>query len=142
MNLSPHFLLSEFTVSQTAARRGLDNTPPPKVLAALRRTALGLEMVRALIQAPMQITSGYRSPRLNRIIGGAFNSQHVKGEAADFVAPQYGTPEQIVRAIVAHPEIEFDQCIYEFNSWVHISFTDSPRREALVIDRQGARFFA
>jgi len=142
VKLSTHFSLAEFTTSQTAARRGIDNTPPPEVMAALHRTALGLEMVRALIQAPIQITSGYRSPALNKAVGGSARSQHTRGEAADIVAPGFGTPAELVRAIVAHPEIAFDQCILEFGSWCHISFTDKPRRQALIIDRSGTRMFA
>lgn len=143
MNLSNHFTLDEFTVSQTAARRGLDNTPTPEALAALHRTALGLEMVRAMVQAPIIITSGYRSPVVNLAVGGAANSQHTKGEAADIMAPSYGGAADLVRAIVAHPEIPFDQCILEFGAWCHISFVSTtPRREALVIDRHGARVFA
>jgi zinc D-Ala-D-Ala carboxypeptidase len=142
MKLSTHFTLAEFTTSQTAARRGIDNTPPPEVMAALHRTALGLEMVRALIQAPIQITSGYRSPALNKAVGGSARSQHTRGEAADIVAPGFGTPSDLVRAIVGHPEIAFDQCILEFGSWCHISFTDKPRRQALIIDRSGTRMFA
>lgn len=143
MNLSNHFTLDEFTVSQTAARRGLDNTPTPEALAALHRTALGLEMVRAMVQAPIIITSGYRSPAVNHAVGGARTSQHTKGEAADIIAPSYGTPEDLVRAIVHHPEMQFDQCILEFGGWCHISFcSSSPRREALVIDRHGVRAFA
>jgi hypothetical protein len=142
MKLSTHFSLAEFTTSQTAARRGIDNTPPPEVIAALHRTALGLEMVRALIQAPIQITSGYRSPALNKAVGGSRNSQHTRGEAADIVAPGFGTPADLVKIIVARPEIAFDQCILEFGSWCHISFTDKPRRQALVIDRTGTRVFA
>jgi len=142
MKLSTHFSLAEFTTSQTAARRGIDNTPPPDVMAALHRTALGLEMVRALIQVPIQITSGYRSPALNKAVGGSARSQHTRGEAADIVAPGFGTPAELVRAIVAHPEIPFDQCILEFGSWCHISFTDKPRRQALIIDRTGTRVFA
>ena len=142
MKLSTHFSLSEFVTSQTAARRGIDNTPPPEVIAALHRTALGLEMVRGLILSPIHITSGYRSPALNKVIGGARNSQHTRGEAADIVAPRFGTPADLVKIIVSHPEIAFDQCILEFDSWCHISFTDKPRRQALIIDRTGTRVFA
>jgi zinc D-Ala-D-Ala carboxypeptidase len=142
MNLSAHFTLEEFTTSQSAARRGLDNTPTPEALAALRRTALGLEMVRAMVQAPIVITSGYRSAAVNHAVGGARNSQHTKGEAADIIAPSYGSAADLVRAIVGHPEIPFDQCILEFGSWCHVSFSQAPRRQALVIDRSGVRELA
>lgn len=147
MNLSPHFTLAELTHSQTAARLGLDNDPPPDVLENLRRTALGLEMVRALVGAPVVVSSGYRSPQVNRAVGGAKASQHLTGQAADITAPGFGTPAELVRAIVGS-QIPYDQCILEFpgptgkGGWCHISFAEAPRREALVIDHDGARAFA
>lgn len=143
MNLSDHFTLDELTFSQTAARLGLDNTPSDEVVQALTRTAHGLEMVRAYLQAPVLVSSGYRSPLVNRAVGGSPNSQHIKGEAADFTAPGFGQPEMIVRAILRSTRpIPFDQVIVEFGRWVHISFSKTPRRQALVIDHAGARVFA
>ena len=63
------------------------------------------------------------------------------GQAVDFTCPAFGTPAQIVRRIVSSG-IEYDQCILEFGAWVHISFSDKPRRQALVIDKTGARAYA
>lgn len=143
MNLTDHFTLEELTHSQTAARLGLDNEPPPAVVDALTRTAHGLEMVRVLLQAPILVSSGYRSPLVNRAVGGAANSQHILGEAADFTAPGFGPPEMIVRAIMRSTRpIPYDQLIVEFGRWVHISFSRSPRHQALVIDHAGTRGFA
>lgn len=143
MNLTDHFTLEELTHSQTAARLGLDNEPPPDVVDALTRTAHGLEMVRVLLQAPILVSSGYRSPLVNRAVGGAANSQHILGEAADFTAPGFGPPEMIVRAIMRSTRpIPYDQLIVEFGRWVHISFSRSPRHQALVIDHDGTRAFA
>lgn len=143
MNLTDHFTLEEFTLSQTAARLGLDNTPSDEVIEALTRTAHGLEMVRALLQAPILISSGYRAPLVNRAVGGAANSQHIVGEAADFTAPGFGPPEMVVRAIMRSIRpIPFDQLIVEFGRWVHISFAREPRHQALVIDHGGTRAFA
>lgn len=138
--LSPHFSLAELTQSETAARRGIDNTPPPPVLAALARTALGLEGVRTLLGTPILVTSGYRSPALNKLVGGQRASQHLTGEAADFISPAFGTPATIVARIVAGG-LAFDQVIVEFGRWVHISFSGSNRRQALVIDSAGTRPF-
>ena len=143
MNLTDHFTLEELTHSQTAARLGLDNEPPPDVVDALTRTAHGLEMVRVLLQAPILVSSGYRSPLVNRAVGGAANSQHILGEAADFTAPGFGPPEMIVRAIMRSTRpIPYDQLIVEYGRWVHISFSREPRHQALVIDHDGTRAFA
>ena len=137
--LSPHFTLAEMTASQTAARHGWDNTPGPDELAALRKTAMGLEAVRVRLGgAPIIVSSGYRSAQLNAAIGGSKRSQHMRGEAADFTAPRFGGPREIVDAI-ADSDVPYDQLILEFGRWVHISFTDNPRHHALVIDRSGTR---
>jgi zinc D-Ala-D-Ala carboxypeptidase len=138
MYLPTHFTLEEFTVSETAARRGVDNTPPPDIVARLRGTAQGLEVVRLRLGAPIIIMSGYRCGALNAEIGGAANSQHMVGEAADFICPRFGHPRSIADAL-ADSGIEYDQLILEFGRWVHISFADRPRRHALVIDHNGTR---
>ena len=143
MNLSPHFTLAELTVSDTAARRGIANEPPPDVVQALKRTALGLEAVRVRLGgAPVIVTSGYRSLELNRAIGSKDTSQHVKGEASDFIVPRFGTPSEIVAAL-RDSGIEYDQLILEFagtgRGWVHCSFSSAPRHQALMIDEQGTR---
>ena len=135
--LSPHFSLEELTASDTAARKGIDNTPPPDARAALVRTAIGLETVRALLGVPLLVSSGYRCPALNKLVGGQPASQHMRGEAADFTAPQFGPPEAIVKRLDDYRV--FDQLILEFGRWVHVSFTDKPRREVLVIDAKGTR---
>ena len=129
MQLSPHFTLAELTVSQSAARLGIDNNPPPSVIKALERTALGLEGVRMLLGAPVLVSSGYRSPALNKAIGGAKNSQHMTGQAVDFICPGFGSPRQIVKTL-DNSGMQFDQCILEFDRWVHLSFSDKPRRQA------------
>lgn len=139
MNLSTHFALDEFTLSQTAARMGLDNTPPADVLKRLQTTALGLEGVRVVLGgAPINISSGYRSPAVNKAVGGVPTSQHTTGQAVDFTAPRFGTVQQVFDAI-KRSSIAYDQLIIEFGRWVHISFTDKPRKQALVIDNTGTR---
>ena len=119
MNLSPHFTLEELTQSDTAVRIGVDNScPPPGVLLNLERLAGLLEEVRALLKVPMHINSGWRCPDLNRALGSKDTSAHVLGLAADFTAPQFGTPLEIAKAIAASG-IQFDQLIQE-GTWVHI----------------------
>ena len=143
MNLSAHFTLEEFTTSQTAARRGIDNSPAADVLERMKKTAQGLEAVRVRLGcAPITVTSGYRSPALNAAIGGAAQSQHMTGEAADFICPRFGSPAEIAAALV-DSGIAYDQLILEFagkgGGWVHISFSENPRHHALSIDRTGTR---
>lgn len=138
MNLSQHFTLAEMTVSETAARRGIDNDPPPDVVERLKHTALGLEAVRIRLGAPIVVSSGYRSPALNAAIGGAQNSDHTRGDAADFICPGFGAPSTIVSAL-KDSGIQFDQLIEEFGRWVHISFGPRMRGQVLRIDRNGTR---
>lgn len=139
MNLSPHFTLAEFVVSDTAARRGIKNDPPADLLHALKRTAQGMEAVRVRLGgAPIIVTSGYRSPALNAAVGGQPSSQHTRGEAADFIAPRFGSPTEVAAAL-RDSGVDYDQLILEFGRWVHISFSQAPRRHALVIDERGTR---
>jgi hypothetical protein len=141
MKLSPHFNLDEFTRSDYATRHGIDNTPPGFVLSNLRVLATRLERVRLVLGAPLFITSGYRCPELNRAIGGSLTSAHVGGLAADFIAPEYGSPFAVARAIEANgDEIDFDQLIYE-GKWVHVGFTQltQPRREVLTATFAGGK---
>lgn len=128
-----HFTLEELTRSQTAIRKGIDNTPPPDIEAVLMDTIQGLERVRRVLGHPVIVSSGYRSPKLNVAVGGSKNSQHCKGEAVDFTCPGFGTPEEICHELVAHAdEINFDQLILEFGRWVHISFAENPRGSVLT----------
>lgn len=140
MKLSRNFSLAEFEASETAARRGIDNQAPPEVVNALMYTAQGLEVVRqALGGHPVIITSGYRSPELNRAVGGSASSQHMRGQAADIIVPGFGRPLEVCRRIL-EAGLVFDQLIHEFGGWTHISFVPSGARLAvLTIDRQGTR---
>lgn len=143
--LSPHFALSEFLISQTAARKSIDNTPSAIVVGELRTTAELLERVRTIVGGhPILISSGYRSPQLNRAIGGAPDSAHVWGGAADFTAPGFGEPLDVIDAIVPHLDtLGVDQIIWEYRTWVHVGrapTTRQPRHEVLTIDDSGTRY--
>lgn len=132
MQLSAHFSLDELTFSQEAVRRGIDNTPDANVLANLQMLAAGLERVRSLLGYPVDVSSGYRCPKLNTAIGGSRNSQHIQGLAADFTSRLYGHPFDICKLIEENKyQVGFDQLIYE-GRWVHISFADTPRLEVLT----------
>ena len=141
MKLSKHFSLEELTQSDTAVRLDIDNTPSEEVMDNLKFLAEKLEDVRALLHTPMLISSGFRSLILNRHLGSRDTSSHVKGLAVDFISPSFGTPEDIVKAIV-ESNTQYDQVILEFNRWVHLSFAkENPRLQALIIDKQGVRTF-
>jgi hypothetical protein len=128
-----YFWLSEFVRSDIAVRRGLDNTPAAAELANLRQVlAPGMERVRDALAAPVLITSGYRSAEVNAAVGSKDTSQHRHGLAADFIAPQFGTPRQVAKHLLEHGNVRFDQLIFEGN-WVHVSFVPGkPRGEVLT----------
>ncbi|MDX1982051.1 MAG: D-Ala-D-Ala carboxypeptidase family metallohydrolase [Bryobacteraceae bacterium] len=131
--LSEHFTLEEMILSQTAAREGIDNTPTPEVIKNLRITVATLEEIRDLLGVPVLVSSGYRSPALNKAVKGSKTSAHMQGLAADFTAPGFGTVFQVARKIAASG-ISYDQLIYEFDSWVHVGLrVGEPRRQNLSI---------
>jgi zinc D-Ala-D-Ala carboxypeptidase len=144
MRLSENFSLEELTASETAARKGIDNTPSEEVINNLKRLAAALQEVRALLNhRAILVSSGYRSPELNQAVGGSATSDHCKGLAADFICPSYGTPNDIVRAIAASG-LSFKQVIREFDKWVHLAIEEEgqePRKQALIIDREGTRAY-
>lgn len=141
MNLSPNFTLEELTHSEVAQRQGLDNTPDEKIKANLVRLARFLEGVRTALGRPIMINSAYRSPKVNEAVGSKPTSQHCIGCAADIKVPGL-TPDNIIKELLK-TNIEYDQLIREFDSWVHISipnnFADKPRKQVLIIDKSGTR---
>ena len=140
--LSTNFQLDEFTQSQTAARAGIANDPPPDVLENLYRTAYAMETVRQLLGGkPILISSAYRCPALNKLVGSKPSSAHVFGHAVDFTCPAFGTPHDIVATLISSGSLVFDQLIVEYGRWVHASFDPRSRRQALIIDKAGTRSF-
>lgn len=127
MKLSTYFTLAELTVTQV---RGIDNTPPAEVLGALKDLAYHLDEVRTFLGHPVIVTSGYRCPRLNEIVGGSPNSAHMTGMAADFICPSYGAPLYVARVLV-QSGIKFDQLILEYG-WVHLSIDPKMRGQCLT----------
>jgi len=144
MQLSEHFTLEELTFSEMAIRHGFNNTPSPEVLDNLKELASHLEDVRNVLGNPIRVSSGYRSPVVNSLVGSKPSSAHVKGLAADFTCPDFGSVRDIVHAIIGS-DIQYDQVIYEFNSWCHIGFAETgktPRLQRLIIDHDGTRNFS
>ena len=145
--MTPHFTLAELTYTD---HRTLDNTPDAVALANLQRLAEFLEKVKELLRfKPIMVNSAYRSKAVNDAVGSKDTSQHRVGCAADLRIPGM-TPDEVVRAVIAS-DLQFDQVIREFalptgGGWTHISIPNDsngkPRRQALIIDKQGTRLFA
>ena len=142
MNLSDHFTLEELTHTD---HRELENTPNEQELANLKRLAEFLETVKSVLGGkPIMVNSAFRSKMVNDAVGSKDTSQHRVGCAADLRVPGM-TPDEVVKAIIASG-IGYDQVIREFDRWTHISIPnklfDSPRKQALIIDKQGTRVYA
>ena len=141
MRISPHFHLEEFTRSETAHKKGIKNIPDvEQVQNIMALCKIVLEEVRKYFRKPVFITSGYRSPELNKAVGGSQYSQHVKGEAADFVVK--GTPVSQVFEYIIHQSIPFDQCIHEKKGnteWIHISHKRNRREKLFAAPDEAGR---
>jgi len=142
MNLTEHFTLEELT---TTSHRQFDNTPNEAETANLQRLAEFLEQVKTVLDGkPIMVNSAFRSKQVNDSVGSKDTSQHRIGCAADIRVPGM-KPDQVVRAVIA-AGLPYDQIIREFDSWTHISVTNTPdgnpRRQALIIDKAGTRPFA
>jgi zinc D-Ala-D-Ala carboxypeptidase len=139
MRLTKNFHLSEFVFSETAQRHGINNTPTPEQITKLQLLCINiLQPLRDALNKPIKITSGYRSPELNRKIGGSIKSQHSKGEAADIVV--VGMTAKAVCQRIINLRLPYDQLIFEFESWTHVSYSPSHRRQPLTIDGNGTKF--
>ena len=142
MNLSAHFTLDELTHTD---HRDLDNTPNEHELENLKRLAAFLEEVKTVLGGkPIMVNSAFRSKAVNDAVGSKDTSQHRVGCAADLRVPGM-TPDEVVKAVIAS-KIGYDQVIREFDRWTHISVPNTkdaaPRRQALIIDKQGTRPYA
>ena len=145
MQLSKHFTLEELTFSDAAQRHGIDNTPNDETIENLKRLcALVLEPIREIVHKPVQVTSGYRSPIVNSLVGSKVTSQHIRGCAADIKVPGV-TPDVLIKAIIG-AGLPYEQVILEYRSWTHISVPNDPnalpKRQALIIDEKGTRPYA
>ncbi|HXU26257.1 MAG TPA: D-Ala-D-Ala carboxypeptidase family metallohydrolase [Bacteroidia bacterium] len=140
-NLSEHFTLDEFTRSEYAERKCLNNSIPNNLMANAKRMAELMEQVRNILGKPIIVNSMYRSPAVNKAVGGASTSMHLKALACDFICPQFGTPYEVAERLQKEGgfTITYDQLIYE-GTWVHIGLKEGnkkPRLQALTM-RKGA----
>lgn len=141
LKLSEHFYKWEFEKSEYAQRKGLDNSIPKHFMTNAKRMAMLMEQVRSILgDKIIVVNSMYRSPAVNKAVGGSRTSYHLQALACDFVCPSFGTPYQVAKAIEAS-NIIYDQLIYE-GSWVHIGLADelkTPRMQVLTM-RKGKYF--
>jgi hypothetical protein len=125
MELSRSFSLSEMTISQAAARAGWSNEPNALDQMNLKRLCNEvLQPIRDELGVSIHVSSGYRSAKVNRLIGGSETSAHCFGFAADITSPSFGSPSKLAHRIVEilrTNNIRFDQVILEFNQWVHVA---------------------
>lgn len=137
--LSENFDLAEFLKSETADKLGIPNVLTPGIdvyeidnLQLLCNCTL--QPIRQFLDEPITITSGYRSSRLNKAVGGAINSDHMKGMAADFTFPSFDKRWfEVVLLLVFNPHIPFDQLIV-YDTFIHVSL--SPKRRCQLIDKR------
>ena len=133
MQLSENFSLLELTKSQTAERKGIDNTPSTEHQENLKSLCTNvLQPVRAHFEQVVSVSSGYRSPALCTAIGSKITSQHAKGEAADFEI--FGVSNRELADWI-HYNTNYDQLILEYwnesdpnSGWVHCSYSESNNR--------------
>ena len=134
MSLSKNFSLEELTKSQTATRKGIDNTPSPTHQANLKSLCASiLQPVRDHFERVVSVSSGYRSPELCVAIGSKTTSQHAKGEAADFEI--FGVSNKELADYI-HEHLDYDQLILEYwkesdpnSGWVHCSYSQTHNRK-------------
>jgi len=142
MNLTEHFTLEELTHTD---HRTLDNTPNDAELENIKRLAEFLEELKTLLGGkPIMVNSAFRSKAVNDAVGSKDTSQHRICCAADIRVPSM-TPDQVVKAVIAS-DLGYDQVIREFDRWTHISIPNeavrAPRKQALIIDKQGTRVYS
>lgn len=126
--ISEHFTLYEVCYSYTALKNNIDNIPTPQIiLNATKLASMVLEPIRKHFNKPLTINCLYRSPILNTKVGGAVNSQHRFGQAADFYIEGVKI-EDIFQWCKAN--LKFDQLIQE-GTWIHISYAQKNRQQSL-----------
>ena len=135
-----HFTIEELFASATAKAKGIDNTPNmQQMINLVYLAAYVLEPLRMAMDEPIKIGSGFRCQKLNKAVGGVYNSQHLKGQAADLcIDGDIAKGKRWFNYIKDH--LPFDQLIWEHNAkgtyWVHVSFVfpDFGKNRHQVID--------
>ena len=126
------FTIDELCKSNTAKANGIDNTPSASVKKKLQALITNvLDPARAAYGAPIYVHSGYRSPKVNALVGGVSNSQHLTGEAADIDTYNIANNRRLFAIIVE--QNNFDQIIWEGNGeWIHVSYKSKSENRHLI----------
>ena len=138
MNLSAHVTLKEFQASGLATLRNLNNEMNESQIASAKLLCENVfEPLRLYLNTPIQISSGFRSLQVNKMIGGASTSQHTKGEAMDIKIGAKGFN-------FIKDKLDFDQLIWEFGNdenpaWVHVSFSSKNRKQVLKATKKNGK---
>lgn len=136
-NISAHVSWGEATASATAKARGISNVPEIAIIQNMKHVAENIfEKVRSHFGQPIKVTSFYRSPGLNKAIGGSATSQHCKGEAMDLDGDVYGSPSNRQIFEFIRDNLMFDQMIIEGIvdgqiAWVHCSLKKTGNRKEI-----------
>ena len=140
MKLSTNFTLEELTISQTALRNNIDNTPDKEEIENLKKLCINiLQPLRDDFELPLVVSSGFRSKELSSLVGSKITSQHCSGCAADFIIPSVDN-KKVFKHIIEN--LPFDQAILEYyteenGGWIHVSYVPNGRGQALVKDKEG-----
>lgn len=131
-----YFTFEELTASAIAKRKGINNSPTPKAKANLEQLVDKiLDPLRESYGKPIVVSSGYRCPELNRVVGGVSNSQHVTGEAAD-IRTLSDKPKDNKKLfdLIIELKLPYDQVIDEYGyNWIHVSYSNKNRSQILHI---------
>lgn len=129
-----HFTMNEMTRSATARRKGINNSPSPQVMQNITQLVEKiLDPLREAWGQPIIVSSGYRCPTLNRLVGGAANSQHTLGQAADIhtVSDKPADNKRLFE-LIQRLRLPYDQLIDEYGyNWIHVSYGPRNRRNIL-----------
>lgn len=131
-----YFTINELTASATAKRSGINNTPTEQVKANLKALVENiLDPLREAWGQPIIVTSGYRCPKLNKLVGGSSTSQHANGQAADIrTLSDLPSENKKLFDLIQKLKLPYDQLIDEYGfNWVHVSYSPRNRRQILHI---------
>ena len=136
--ITTHFFWNELLASIEADKNNIINAPITEAQTEnIITTANYLETIRELLgNNPVIVSSCFRSPKVNKLVGGSPTSAHLEGLAVDFVCNGAGSPETIVSILRKYEkELKFDQLINEFDKWVHIGWGPKNREEVIKATR-------